>query len=136
MNSASKRSRTEYAGKRRRTAHRVDHGNRKLKRAPSSSPRSPRYPPDQPDLLRPKRADGKKRNAALICLARRRCDVLYAMLRGKAVYRHPPPRRTNNCLKPLDKCHRDTTHTRAGSAPILIALQRDTPVAGRPLSRS
>ena len=29
------------------------------------------------------RAEGKKRNAALICLARRRCDVLYAMLKTK-----------------------------------------------------
>jgi len=36
-----------------------------------------------------KRAEGKKRNAALICLARRRCDVIYAMLRDKAHYRTP-----------------------------------------------
>jgi transposase len=36
-----------------------------------------------------KRAHGKRHNAALICLARRRCDVLYAMLRDKALYRHP-----------------------------------------------
>ena len=30
-----------------------------------------------------KRAEGKKHNAALICLARRRIDVLHAMLRIK-----------------------------------------------------
>jgi hypothetical protein len=36
-----------------------------------------------------KRTEGKKHNAALICLARRRCDVLYAMLRTKTPYRHP-----------------------------------------------
>ncbi|MEV4418328.1 IS110 family transposase, partial [Catellatospora sp. NPDC049609] len=30
-----------------------------------------------------KRAEGKHHNAALICLARRRCDVLFAMLRDK-----------------------------------------------------
>ncbi|HWO61011.1 MAG TPA: IS110 family transposase, partial [Umezawaea sp.] len=36
-----------------------------------------------------KRAEGKKHNAALICLARRRCDVLYAMLRNRTHYRHP-----------------------------------------------
>jgi hypothetical protein len=38
-----------------------------------------------------KRAEGKKHNAALICLARRRCDVLYAMLRNGTHYRHPEP---------------------------------------------
>lgn len=36
-----------------------------------------------------KRAEGKKHNAALTCLARRRVDVLYAMLRDKTPYRHP-----------------------------------------------
>lgn len=40
---------------------------------------------------RPNRAEGKKHNAALICLARRRCDVLYAMLRNGTHYRHPDP---------------------------------------------
>ena len=38
-----------------------------------------------------KRAEGQKHNAALICLARRRCDVLYAMLRNGTHYRHPEP---------------------------------------------
>ncbi|MFF1615657.1 IS110 family transposase, partial [Amycolatopsis sp. NPDC058278] len=38
-----------------------------------------------------KRAEGKKHNAALICLARRRCDVLYAMLRNGTHYRQPAP---------------------------------------------
>jgi hypothetical protein len=36
-----------------------------------------------------KRAEGKKHNAALICLARRRCDVLYAMLKNHEPYRSP-----------------------------------------------
>jgi transposase len=36
-----------------------------------------------------KRAQGKKHNAALTCLARRRVDVLFAMLRDRAPYRHP-----------------------------------------------
>jgi hypothetical protein len=31
-----------------------------------------------------KRAEGKRHNAALICLARRRCDVILAMLRNPA----------------------------------------------------
>lgn len=36
-----------------------------------------------------KRAEGKKHNAAIIRLARRRCDVLYAMIRDKAPYAPP-----------------------------------------------
>ena len=36
-----------------------------------------------------KRAEGKKHNAAVICLARRRCDVILAMLRNLEPYREP-----------------------------------------------
>ncbi len=36
-----------------------------------------------------KRAAGKRHNAALICLARRRIEVLFAMLRTKSKYRDP-----------------------------------------------
>ena len=36
-----------------------------------------------------KRAQGKKHNAALICLARRRCDVLHAMLKTGSHYQPP-----------------------------------------------
>ena len=36
-----------------------------------------------------KRAQGKRHNAALICLARRRTDVLYAMLRDHTSYTPP-----------------------------------------------
>lgn len=38
-----------------------------------------------------KRAQGKRHNAALICLARRRVDVLFAMLRDRTPYQHPTP---------------------------------------------
>ncbi|MFZ2749125.1 MAG: IS110 family transposase, partial [Propioniciclava sp.] len=38
-----------------------------------------------------KRAQGKKHNAALICLSRRRVDVLFAMLRNREPYRAPNP---------------------------------------------
>ena len=37
-----------------------------------------------------KRAQGKRHNAALICLARRRVDVLHAMLRTATPYQHKP----------------------------------------------
>ena len=36
-----------------------------------------------------KRASGKRHNAALICLARRRVDVIYAMLRDRTPYQQP-----------------------------------------------
>lgn len=38
-----------------------------------------------------KRAQGKRHNAALICLARRRVDVIYAMLRDRKPYQQPAP---------------------------------------------
>lgn len=37
-----------------------------------------------------KRAEGKRHNAALICLARRRVDVIFAMLRDRQPYRTTP----------------------------------------------
>jgi transposase len=44
-----------------------------------------------------KRAEGKRHNAALICLARRRCDVILAMLRSGQPYQpaRPAPRQAN-----------------------------------------
>jgi transposase len=38
-----------------------------------------------------KRAEGKRHNAALICLARRRCDVILAMLRTRQPYQPTRP---------------------------------------------
>jgi hypothetical protein len=34
-----------------------------------------------------KRAEGKRHDAALVCLARRRCDVILAILRTRQPYR-------------------------------------------------
>ncbi|MHA7244063.1 IS110 family transposase, partial [Paeniglutamicibacter antarcticus] len=36
-----------------------------------------------------KRAEGKKHNQAVIALARRRCNVLFAMLRDGSIYEVP-----------------------------------------------
>ena len=38
-----------------------------------------------------KRAEGKRHNAAVICLARRRCDVILAMLRSRTPYQAEIP---------------------------------------------
>jgi transposase len=40
-----------------------------------------------------KRAQGKRHNAAIVCLARRRCDVIHAMLRNGTTYEQPRPAR-------------------------------------------
>ncbi|MBN6033706.1 IS110 family transposase [Amycolatopsis sp. 195334CR] len=66
-------------------------GNRKLKRAFFLAAFAALHDPTSRAYYDRKRAEGKKHNAALICLARRRCDVLYAMLRNGARYRHPEP---------------------------------------------
>jgi hypothetical protein len=54
------------------------------------------HPPARPSIqgvLDQKRAEGKRHNAAVICLAHRRCDVILAMLRTRQPYqstRHAP----------------------------------------------
>ncbi|MBE8523550.1 IS110 family transposase [Amycolatopsis sp. H6(2020)] len=64
-------------------------GNRQLKRAFFLAAFAALSDPVSRAYYDRKRAEGKKHNAALICLARRRCDVLYAMLRNGTHYRHP-----------------------------------------------
>ncbi|WP_410631230.1 IS110 family transposase [Amycolatopsis sp. cmx-4-83] len=66
-------------------------GNRQLKRAFFLAAFASLSDPTSRAYYDRKRAEGKKHNAALICLARRRCDVLYAMLRNGTHYRHPEP---------------------------------------------
>jgi transposase len=66
-------------------------GNRKLKRAFFLAAFAALHDPTSRSYYDRKRAEGKKHNAALICLARRRCDVIYAMLRNGTHYRHPEP---------------------------------------------
>ncbi|ATY13528.1 IS110 family transposase [Amycolatopsis sp. AA4] len=66
-------------------------GNRKLKRAFFLAAFAALSDPTSRHYYDKKRAEGKKHNAALICLARRRCDVLHAMLRNNTHYRHPEP---------------------------------------------
>lgn len=58
-------------------------GNHKLERALFLSAFAALRDPASRTYNDRTRAEGKKRNAALICLARRRCDVLYAMLKTK-----------------------------------------------------
>ncbi|APE07877.1 MULTISPECIES: IS110 family transposase [Rhodococcus] len=80
---------THRSGSSIRGEHPARSGNRKLKRALFLSAFAALHDPTSRAYYDRKRAEGKKHNAALICLARRRCDVLYAMLKNKTFYRSP-----------------------------------------------
>lgn len=66
-------------------------GNKRLKNAMFRSAwiASNCHGPSQAYYQR-KRAEGKKHNAAVMCLARRRSNVIYAMLTNREFYREPP----------------------------------------------
>lgn len=80
---------THRSGTSIRGEHPARSGNRKLKRALSLSAFAALHDPTSRAYYDRKRAEGKKHNAALICLARRRCDVLFAMLKTKTLYQPP-----------------------------------------------
>ena len=65
-------------------------GNKQLKRALFLSAFAALADPTSRAYYDRKRAAGKRHNAALICLARRRTDVLYTMLRDGTVYQPQP----------------------------------------------
>lgn len=85
---------THRSGTSIRGEHPARTGNRKLKRAFFLAAFAALADPTSRAYYDKKRAEGKKHNAALICLARRRCDVLFAMLRTATPYRHPQPQTT------------------------------------------
>jgi transposase len=80
---------THRSGSSIKGEHPARAGNRKLKRAFFLAAFAALRDPASRAYYDRKRAEGKKHNAALICLARRRCDVLYAMLRNKTLYQAP-----------------------------------------------
>lgn len=61
-------------------------GNHRLKNAMFLAAFASLRSPDSKAFYDRKRAEGKKHNAAVICLARRRCDVILAMLRDSQPY--------------------------------------------------
>ena len=64
-------------------------GNHRLKNAMFLAAFASLRSPDSKAFFDRKRAEGKKHNAAVICLASRRCDVILAMLRNLEPYRTP-----------------------------------------------
>lgn len=65
-------------------------GNKRLKRAFFLTAFASLSEPASRAYYDRKKAEGKKHHAALICLARRRCDVLFAMLRDHKPYQPRP----------------------------------------------
>jgi len=82
---------TRRSGSSIRGEHPSRAGNKNLKNALWQSAFASLHHPPSRTYYDRKRAEGKKHNAAIICLARRRCDVLYAMLRDGTLYQPPAP---------------------------------------------
>jgi transposase len=61
-------------------------GNHRLKNAMFLAAFASLRAPESKAFYDRKRAEGKKHNAAVICLARRRCNVILAMLRDRQLY--------------------------------------------------
>lgn len=73
---------TRRSGKSIRGEHPARPGNKHLKNALFRSAFvASNCDPELAEYYQRKRAQGKKHNAAIICIARRRCDVIYAMLK-------------------------------------------------------
>ena len=81
---------TRRSGTSIRGEHSSRRGNKTLKRALYLSAFAALRDPVSRAYYDRKIAQGKRSNQALIALARRRCDVLYAMLRDGTVYTAPP----------------------------------------------
>lgn len=80
---------TRRSGTSIRGEHPSRGGNKQLKRAFFLAAFAALSDPTSRAYYDRKRAAGKKHNAALICLAHRRVDVLHAMLRTGTLYQHP-----------------------------------------------
>lgn len=81
---------TRQSGRSQHTAHAARRGNKRLKQALYASAASVIGHPSSQSYYRRKRAEGKRHTQAVLALARRRVDVLYAMLRDGTCYTPPP----------------------------------------------
>ena len=67
-------------------------GNHRLKNALFTAAFiATQHGPDARSYYQRKRADGKRHNAAVICVARRRCNIILAMLKTQTPYQAPHP---------------------------------------------
>jgi transposase len=78
---------TRQSGKSLNAETKSRRGNHRLKNAMFLAAFASLRSPEPETFYDHKRAEGKRHNAAVICLARRRCDVILAMLRDNEPYR-------------------------------------------------
>ena len=102
---------TRRSGSSIRGEHPPRGGNKNLKRAFFLAAFAALADPVSRAYYDRKRAEGKRHNAALICLARRRCDVLLPCSAPEPLTNHAPP-----APSPLDETHRDTPRDRRSRA--------------------
>ncbi|MGT8960051.1 IS110 family transposase [Escherichia coli] len=81
---------------------------------------SPRSGSALQGLLHPQNESGKRHNQALIALARRRCDVLFAMMRDGTFI----PRRRHNMLDNLIGAPRDSATALPSQSPVYLRTAR------------
>jgi transposase len=74
-------------------------GNHRLKNAMFLAAFASLRTPESKAFYDRKRAEGKRHNAALICLARRRCNVILAMIRTEQHYLPSPSSATTTEFK-------------------------------------
>lgn len=86
---------TRRSGSSIRGEHAPRRGNKALKRALFLSAFASLRDPASRTYYDRKRAEGKTHTAALLCLARRRTDVLHAMIRASKTYQAPPPQQAH-----------------------------------------
>lgn len=69
-------------------------GNHRLKNALFTAAFiAAQHDPDARAYYQQKRSEGKRHNAAVICVARRRCNIILAMLKTQTPYQPPPPQK-------------------------------------------
>lgn len=81
---------TRQSGRSLAGEHRSRRGNHRLKNALWLSAFCALHHPPARDYYQRKRAQGKKHNAAILCLARRRCDLIHRMLTTGQIYGQTP----------------------------------------------
>jgi transposase len=85
---------TRQSGRSIAGEHRSRRGNHRLKNALWLSAFCALHHPPARDYYARKRAQGKKHNAAILCLARRRCDLIHKLLSTGLTYDELPAGKT------------------------------------------
>ena len=83
---------TDWQSGRSHTARKPRGGNHRLKNALFTAAFvAAQHDPDARAYYQRKRAQGKRHNAAVVCVARRRCNIILAMLKTQTPYQPPQP---------------------------------------------